>query len=62
MFRQRGNSQDYGGVSNKRSNAAVVLKCEIAEILDLSEPRVSQLVRQLTLKLIAARQRLGLAE
>ena len=36
--------------------------CEIAEILDLSEPRVSQLVKQLTLKLIAAGQRLGLAE
>ena len=36
--------------------------CEIAEVLNLSESRVSQLVKQVTFKLKSACQRLGLAE
>ena len=36
--------------------------CEIAEALNLSESRVSQLVTQVTLKLTDAAQRLGLAD
>ena len=36
--------------------------CEIAEVLNLSESRVSQLVKQVTLKLTNAAQGLGLAE
>ena len=36
--------------------------CEIAEVLNLSESRVSQLVTQVTQKLTGAAQRLGLAE
>lgn len=36
--------------------------CEIAEALTISEGRVSQLVKQVTLKLTKAAQRLGLAE
>ena len=36
--------------------------CEIAEALKLSEARVSQLVKKVTLKLTQAGQRLGLAE
>ena len=36
--------------------------CEIAEVLNLSESRVSQLVTQVTQKLIGTAQRLGLAE
>jgi len=36
--------------------------CDIASLLNLSEARVSQLVKQVTLKLASAGQRLGLAE
>ena len=36
--------------------------CEIAEVLNLSESRVSQLVKQVTQKLTSAAQGLGLAE
>ena len=36
--------------------------CEIAEVLNLSESRVSQLVTQVTQKLTGAAQRLGLAD
>lgn len=36
--------------------------CEIAKALALSQPRVSQLVKQVTQKLASAAQRLGLAE
>ena len=36
--------------------------CEIAEVLNLSESRVSQLVTQVTQKLTSAAQRLGLVE